>query len=213
MPARRLLVLTILVCMPGSGLAEAAPPPDQRWISDMLAENDACDPETARVLADSVRRGIEREVFRREDSIRPPSASAELSCLGDLVRNPALDRFFPTQQTLTPSIPGFLQGILGQLFAESGASLGAIDLAALAGGTAPDPTRLLSSSLCAFAEDRWNQATLPVLGGLDSFGSGGFAALPAAATGGILRELLTAPTTRTRPAADGEGDVPARLFR
>ena len=59
--------------LPGDA-ADTPPPADQRWITDMLAENEACDPETARMLAGAVRRGIEREVYRREDSIRPPSA-------------------------------------------------------------------------------------------------------------------------------------------
>lgn len=195
--------------------ADAPPPADQRWISDMLAENQACDPETARMLAGAVRLGIEREVYRREDSIRPPSASAELSCLGELVRNPALDRFFPTQQVLSPSIPGFLQGILAQMFGgEAGDMFGNLDLAALASGNAGDPTRALSSSLCSFAERRWNQATLPVLGGFPEPGDlhRGFARLPSAEATGLLLELLSLPERGRQPARQRSDDVPSRLF-
>ncbi len=200
--------------LPGNA-TETPPPADQRWISDMLAENQACDPATARMLAGAARRGIEREVYRREDSIRPPSASAELSCLGELVRNPALDRFFPTQQVLSPSIPGFLQGILGQIFGEAtGGVFGNLDLAALASGDAGDPTRALSSSLCSFAEQRWNQATLPVLGGFPEPGNlhRGFARLPSAGATGLLLELLSLPAQDRAPTPRASDDVPTRLF-
>lgn len=148
--------------------AVAAQPAGQGWIREILSEDPACDPATIDALAGAARRGIEREVVRRENSVKPPSAAAELSCLGDLMST-NLDIAFPTGN-LTSGLPGFLQGILSQLASRpgSGLSLGTIDVAGLAAGLAlgeADPTRILPSSLCSFAQSRWSQATLPALGG------------------------------------------------
>ncbi len=173
------------------------PPPDQRWVREMLSEDAACDPETARRLATAARRGIEREVHRREDSIRPPTAAAELSCLGDLMKSSSLDIAWPTQR-MTADLPGFLQGVLRSALRSSGGSFGDLDLDAIAGG-ASDPTRILSSSLCGMAAARWNQGTLPVLSGFGDLGP--FAALPAVSDS-PLKRLLS-------PSAGGD---PARVL-
>ncbi len=166
----REIAIIMLACAALASAAQSATPPpaDQRWIREMLSEDPACDPDAVDALAGAARRGIEREVGRRENAVRPPSAAAELSCLGDLMST-NLDVAFPTGQ-LTSGLPGFLQGILAQLIAGSGSglSIGSIDAAGLAAALASgqsDPTRVLSSSLCKFAESRWSQATLPVLEG------------------------------------------------
>ena len=161
--------LLILAAIPASPAEQATP--GQQWIREMLSEDPACDPETIETIARSTRRGIEREVGRRENSVKPPAAAGELSCLGDLMQS-NLDIAFPTQR-LTSGLPGFLQGILSQVLAGSGLSLGSIDVNQLASGLAAggsDPTRILSSSLCDFAQSRWSQATLPSLGGFADFG-------------------------------------------
>ncbi|MDE0254108.1 MAG: hypothetical protein OYG32_04865 [Rhodospirillaceae bacterium] len=201
---------------PFAGLA-ADPPPGHAWIAGMLAENPACDEPTAREIADAVRGGIEREVYRREDSIRPPSAAAELSCLGDLVRNPSLDRLFPTQASLTPGIPGFLTGLLKQLASSSGGDgIFDIDIAALASGAIPDPTRALSASLCNFAEDRWNAATLPVLDGfpeaLAALARSGrdFATLPD--SGGAYRRAQPQAINGASGLSRSSPDLPSRAL-
>ncbi len=170
---RKLIGMLLIAALPAVPAAAASDPPaDQTWIREMLSEDPSCDPETIDVLAGAARRGIEREVGRRENSVKPPSAAAELSCLGDLMST-NLDVAFPTGR-LTAGLPGFLQGILSQLGGSgSGLSLGSIDVASLAAGLAAgqtDPTRILPSSLCPFAQSRWSQATLPSLGGFGELG-------------------------------------------
>ncbi len=147
--------------------ANPNPPPGQGWIRQLLAEDPACDPEAIDTLAAAARQGIEREVGRRENSVKPPSSASELACLGDLMGT-NLDVAFPTG-SLTAGLPGFVQGILSQLAAGSGGgpALGSMDIAGLASSLAGggiDPTRILPSSLCSFAGARWSQATLPALG-------------------------------------------------
>ncbi len=194
-------------------LAAAAPtaaqdsPADERWLRQMLAEDPACDPPAVEALARAARSGIEREVGRREDSIRPPAASAELSCLGDLMNIGQLDISFPTQR-LTTTLPGFLQGLIGQILgAGGGGAFGGLNIEALAQGAA-DPTRFLSASLCGFAQDRWGQGTLPVFNLFGAMGpQGSLPALPAAGqTLGALQELLNpAQLLRQAPASGSSG--------
>ena len=159
----------VLVALAAPAALTAAQPAGQGWIREILTEDPACDPGAVDALAHAARRGIEREVGRREHAVKPPSAAAELSCLGDLMNRGDLDVAFPTGR-ITAGLPGFLQGLLAQLFSGSDLSVGSIDAQGLASALAAgqgDPTRVLPSSLCRFAESRWSQSTLPALGGFD----------------------------------------------
>ena len=201
------LILTILISLGLSSAAEAltTAPAGETWIREMLSEDPACDPGAIDALSRAARRGIEREVGRREHAVKPPSAAAELSCLGDLM-SANLDVAFPTA-TLTAGLPGFLQGILEQMTSKSGLSVGGIDAAGLAAALAAgqtDPTRVLSSSLCRFAEARWSQATLPALGGFDDLAP--LALLPLLLPNERGTANFPPPNSERRPeAASGNG--------
>ena len=194
-------LLLIIAALPMK--AAEHPAPGQEFLYEMLEEDPACDPATIETIARSARRGIEREVGRRENSVKPPAASGELSCLGDLMQS-NIDVAFPTQR-LTAGLPGFLQGILSQVLSGSGLSLGSIDVTQLASGIAAggsDPTRILSSALCDFAQSRWSQATLPSLGSFKDFGP--LAILPLLTGAGAQLTNFPQPDLRRQPAQNAQ---------
>ncbi len=174
----------------------AGPPPEHAGIAEILSHDPACDEATIATLAGAARRGIEREVWRREDAFRPPSPTSELSCLGDLMQQTSsfLDVAFPTGQ-LTSSLPGFVQGILSQLL---GDAVGSTDFLELA--NSGDPTRNLSSALCDFAAARWNRPTIP---SLTDFTSGPrFAQLPGDPVQNIIAPAIIRTLTNPPAAAN-----------
>ena len=136
-------VLALLAVTPIPGHAQG----NSGWIGDMLSENPACLPEVADRIGTTIRRGIERDVARVESSITPPAPVAELSCLGQLMRDSSLDVAFPTQSTLSGNLQGFAFGLIQQMINQN------------SGDPDFNPANLLSGSLCTFAADRWNQAT------------------------------------------------------
>ncbi|MCY4006137.1 MAG: hypothetical protein OXE84_04815 [Rhodobacteraceae bacterium] len=180
--------------------------PELAGVSELLSGNPACDPESIQTLAEAGRRGIEREVWRREDAFRPPSPASELSCLGDLMRNtsPLLDVAFPTGQ-LTSGLPGFVQGILSQLLGDAG---GATDFLELA--NSGDPTRTLSSALCDFAAQRWNRPTVPSF--TDFTAGNRFAQLPGDPVINLLAPAILQSITDPSAASTGGTVSPDRIL-
>ena len=202
------IIATVLAALAVPAAVPAAQPAGQGWIREMLAEDPACDPGAVDALAHAARRGIEREVGRREHAVKPPSAAAELSCLGDLM-GADLDIAYPTSR-ITAGLPGFLQGLLMQLLTGSDLSIGSIDAQGLASALAAgqtDPTRVLPSSLCRFAESRWSQATLPALGGFGDLSP--LAVLPLLLQEGVGAPNFPQPDLRRRlPEPESQAAVP-----
>ncbi len=177
------VLLVICFFLPvGHGWSQTQNQPDQGWVRDILTDY-RCDPEVATRLATATRLGVEREVRRGERSILPPTAVGELSCLNTLMNSPQLDLLFSTR-SISPG--NILAGILNQTLAGGRSPFGNLDINSLANGGF-DPTRLISSSLCQLAQDRWNQETIPLLGD--------FTRLGLASTGRVQQAGPPGPTT------------------
>ncbi|MDE2674047.1 MAG: hypothetical protein OXH65_02955 [Paracoccaceae bacterium] len=162
------------MAIPSLGQNGLHSPPDEGWVRNILADY-RCDPEVADHLARSTRLGVEREVRRGEQAIKPPTSVGELSCLGTLMKSPGLDLLYPTG-SISPA--NLLIGVLTQLQGNTSTNpFGSIDLDALAGGGF-DPTRVISNSLCSLARDRWNQQTIPLIGDFARLGVRGLARPP-----------------------------------
>lgn len=113
------------------------------WIQDLM--DPACNPGIANDMAADIRQNIENSVKRAEAAIQAAIPTADLSCLNDLMNAP-LDIF------------SNIGGIMGNLQAGfSGAISGAVDAAGAE----------VSRQVCQFAQDKWNQLTEPLTGGLD----------------------------------------------
>ena len=178
-----ILLYIVMVFLPlAQGWSQTTHQPDQGWVRDILTDY-RCDPEVATRLATATRLGVEREVRRGERSIKPPTAVGELSCLNNLMNSPQLDLLFSTG-SISPG--NILTGILNQVLSGGSSPFGNLDINALANGGF-DPTRVISSSLCQLAQDRWNQETIPLLGS--------FARLGIAATRNTNPTGPTGPTT------------------
>lgn len=162
-------IFLILVCFVSQGWSQTTPQPapDQGWVRDILNDY-RCDPEVANRLASAARLGVEREVRRGERSIKPPTAVGELSCLNNLMNSPQLDLLYSTR-SISPG--NMLSGILNQVLAGGSSPFGNIDINTIASGGF-DPTRVIPSSLCQLAQDRWDQETLPLLGNFNLLGLG-----------------------------------------
>ncbi len=159
------LVIFMVILSAVRGWSQDQNQPDQGWVRDILTDYH-CDPEVATRLATATRLGVEREVRRGERSILPPTAVGELSCLNNLMNSPQLDLLFSTR-SISPG--NILAGILNQTLSGGNSPFGNLDINSLANGGF-DPTRIISSSLCQLAQDRWNQETIPLLGNFTRLG-------------------------------------------
>lgn len=117
------------------------------WESEILDPSAGCDPAVLEEIARRIRTGVERETSRGERSITPPEPVGELTCLNNVL---ALE--LPRWRVANPA--NWVQHWL-RTFRSRGTGL--------------------ARSLCARAEDMFNDFTRPLSGGWD-------AALPGAGT-------------------------------